>query len=31
VYALPKRTQVTTLCEMFFVDVGVLDPTKGWG
>ena len=31
VYALPKRTQVTTLCETFFVDVGVPDPTKGWG
>jgi hypothetical protein len=31
VYALPKRTQVTTLCETFFVDVGVPDPTKCWG
>jgi len=31
VYALPKRTQVTTLCETFFVDVGVPDPTQGWG
>ena len=31
VYALPKHTQVTTLCETFFVDVGVPDPTQGWG
>jgi hypothetical protein len=30
-YALPKRTQVTTLCETFFVDMGVPEPTKGWG
>jgi hypothetical protein len=31
VHALAKRTQVTTLCETFFVDVVVPDPTKGWG
>jgi hypothetical protein len=31
VYALPRCTQVMTLSEMFFVDMGVLDPTKGWG